>query len=82
MFIETLNTLVPVSGSLETYNSQYLQAHSSSPRVILGCAQAARVLGAPLQEVEEAVFSVLGEGVKLDVKVCIIPCWDFFFFSY
>ncbi|KAE9391110.1 N-terminal acetyltransferase A, auxiliary subunit [Gymnopus androsaceus JB14] len=71
VFTETLNALLPPDVSLETYNSQYLQRHSSSARAIWASAQASHVLGAPLQEVEEAVFSVLGQGVKLDVETAL-----------
>ncbi len=61
--------LVPADLSLETYNSQYLQKHSTSPRAILASAQALHILGAPAEEVESTTFGVLNPEVERDIRV-------------
>lgn len=61
--------LVPSEVSVETFNSQYLQRHSSDPRAVLAAAKALRILQSPLAEIEEAVFGLFAEGVKLNVTV-------------
>ncbi|KAI4527448.1 N-terminal acetyltransferase A, auxiliary subunit [Schizophyllum commune Loenen D] len=65
---DALKELLPEEVSLETYNSQYLQQHSTSPRAVLATARAAQILGAPLAEVENTVFAVLGGEVELGIK--------------
>ncbi|PSR74379.1 hypothetical protein PHLCEN_2v9887 [Hermanssonia centrifuga] len=60
--------LVPADLSLETYNSQYLQKHSTSPRAILASAQALHILGAPVEEVESTTFGVLNPEVERDIR--------------
>ncbi|KIK70186.1 hypothetical protein GYMLUDRAFT_150688 [Collybiopsis luxurians FD-317 M1] len=71
VFMETLNKILPENVSLETFNSQYLQKHSTSAKAILASTQAMRVLGAPLQEVEDLVFTALSEEVRLDIKTAL-----------
>ncbi|KAJ3822659.1 NMDA receptor-regulated protein 1-domain-containing protein [Lentinula raphanica] len=71
VFNETLDKILPEGVALETYNSQYLQTHSTSANAILAAAQASRVLGAPLQEVEDLLFTALGDGVQLDIKTAL-----------
>lgn len=58
-------------GKLEpaTYNSRYLQKHASSPQAVLACAKALQLLQPPLDEVENAIFSLLQDPVALDVQV-------------
>lgn len=67
--VDALKGLLPEEVSLETYNSQYLQQHSTSPRVVLAAARAAQILGAPLPEVENTAFAALGGEVELGIKV-------------
>ena len=66
---DALKELLPEEVSLETYNSQYLQQHSTSPRAVLAAARAAQILGAPLAEVENTAFAVLSGEVELGIKV-------------
>ncbi|KAF9068910.1 NMDA receptor-regulated protein 1-domain-containing protein [Rhodocollybia butyracea] len=71
VFLETLNRLIPEGVSLETFNSQYLQKHSESASAILATAQASRLMGASLQEVQDVVFTVLNDKVALDIKTAL-----------
>ncbi|KAF5383319.1 hypothetical protein D9615_004982 [Tricholomella constricta] len=64
---EALAKLLPDEVSLDTYNGQCLQRHSSEPLAVLAAAKVAHALEAPLQEVEEIVFGTLREDSKLDV---------------
>lgn len=75
LFNEALARLLPEELSLETYNSQYLQRHSTSVPAIFAAAQVLRKLQSPPGEIETTVFTVLGPEAKLDVKVptvCIV----------
>ncbi|KAJ3799767.1 NMDA receptor-regulated protein 1-domain-containing protein [Lentinula aff. detonsa] len=71
IFIETLGKILSEDVSLETYNSQFLQNHSTSAQAILAAAQTSRVVGAPLQEVEDLIFTTLRDEVRLDVKTAL-----------
>ncbi|KZT28069.1 N-terminal acetyltransferase A, auxiliary subunit [Neolentinus lepideus HHB14362 ss-1] len=66
-----LQELIPDEVSLETYNSQYLQKHSTSPRAILSCARALHRLEAPMEEVENQLFTLFNADVDLDVKTLL-----------
>lgn len=66
---ESFSALVPPDLSLETFNSQYIQAHTGSGPHILASAKVTHKLGAPVEEVESSVFVLLGKEVKLDIKV-------------
>jgi len=68
---ESIASLLPEEVSLELFNSQYLQKHSSSPMAVLAHAKVAQILGAPREEVEEILFTVLRQPVELDHMVCI-----------
>ncbi|KAI5121997.1 hypothetical protein M0805_001830 [Coniferiporia weirii] len=63
-----LSKLIPADLSPETFNSQYLQRHSTSTRATLGAARALRQLNANLDEVESTVFSVLAPETASDIK--------------
>ncbi|EIW77090.1 N-terminal acetyltransferase A, auxiliary subunit [Coniophora puteana RWD-64-598 SS2] len=69
--VESLATALPDELSLETFNSQYLQRHAADGGAVLGAARAARVLQAPLAEVEETVFSALQDGVALKIETAL-----------
>lgn len=69
VFTDAVAKLVPSEISLETFNSQYLQRHSTQPRAVLAAAKALRILQSPLAEIEEAVFALFAESVKLVVTV-------------
>lgn len=68
-----LSKLIPDEVSLELFNSQYLQTHSSRGDAILAAAQASRILDAPREDVEGAVFSALNADVELRLEVCLTP---------
>ncbi|KAG5641987.1 hypothetical protein DXG03_003816 [Asterophora parasitica] len=68
LITEALATLLPFEVSLDTYNGQYLQRHSTEPLAVLAVAKVAKALQAPLQEVEEIIFGTLREESKLDVS--------------
>ena len=61
--------LKPAEVSLDAFNSQYLQRHSSSGAAILASAKVSRVLDAPREEVENLLFTALTEGVQLGLEV-------------
>ncbi|KAI0634817.1 NMDA receptor-regulated protein 1a [Trametes polyzona] len=67
----TLSKLVPDEVSLELFNSQYLQKHSSRAEAVLGVAKAARILGAPREEVENTIFTVLNTDVDLNLETAL-----------
>lgn len=63
---ESIASLLPAEVSLELFNSQYLQKHSSSPMAIVAHAKVAQILKAPQDEVDSILFTVLKEPVQLD----------------
>ena len=68
----SLDELLSPDVSLETYNSQYLQQHSTSGRGILAAAKVLRLLGAtPAEEIDNTIFTVFNPDVQLDVNVSI-----------
>ncbi|KAF8970163.1 NMDA receptor-regulated protein 1-domain-containing protein [Flammula alnicola] len=71
VFIDALSKLLPDELSLETFNSQYLQRHSSNPQAVLAAAKVLQRLNAPLAETENAVFSLFGADVKLDIQTAL-----------
>jgi peptide alpha-N-acetyltransferase len=60
--------LKPAEVSLDVFNSQYLQRHSSSASAILASAKASRVLDAPREEVENVLFTTLVDGVQVRLE--------------
>ncbi|CAA7268350.1 unnamed protein product [Cyclocybe aegerita] len=71
VFTSSISELIPDELSLETYNSQYLQQHSTNPHAVLACARASQMLGAPLPDVEETLFGVFSEEVEPDVLMTL-----------
>jgi len=69
IFIESLGNLIPDSVSLETFNSQYLQRHSSDAKALLAVARVLQMLESPLTEIENTIFSIFDENVEVDIKV-------------
>ena len=69
---ESIASLLPEEVSLELFNSQYLQKHSSSAMAVLAHAKVAQISKAPQDEVESILLTVLREPVQLDhmVRVC------------
>jgi hypothetical protein len=70
---ESIASLLPEEVSLELFNSQYLQKHSSSPMAIVAHAKVAQILKAPQDEIDSIIFTVLKEPAQLDHEVCIHP---------
>ncbi|KAF8999912.1 N-terminal acetyltransferase A, auxiliary subunit [Hymenopellis radicata] len=68
VFTSTVSALLPDEVTLETFNSQYLQRHSSSPLAIFAAARVLKTLDGPLEEVDNTIFSTLGPDVKLTLK--------------
>ena len=64
-----LPKLLPDEVSLEAYNSQFMQKHSTRGDAVLAAAKVSQALGAPREEVEAAVFNVLNADVELDIEV-------------
>jgi peptide alpha-N-acetyltransferase len=70
---ESITSLLPEEVSLELFNSQYLQKHSSSPMAIVAHAKVAQILKAPQDEIDCILFTALKEPVQLDHEVRIHP---------
>lgn len=71
---DAVAALKPAEISLDAFNSQYLQRHSSSAPAILASAKVSQVLGAAREEVEELLFTTLTDGVRLGLKVgAVLP---------
>ncbi|RPD56962.1 NMDA receptor-regulated protein 1a [Lentinus tigrinus ALCF2SS1-7] len=66
-----ITKLLPDEVSLEVFNSQYLQQHSSRADAILAAAKVSRLLGAPRDEVEASVFNVLNAEVDLKLETAL-----------
>ena len=68
--------LLPDEVSVELFNSQYLQHHSSRADAILAVAKVSRTLGASREEVEASLFNALNADVELKLEVsrsCACP---------
>ncbi len=61
--------LLPDEVSLEVFNSQYLQLHSSRADAILAAAKVSRALDAPREEVEASLFNAVSANVELKLEV-------------
>ncbi|KAF8180397.1 NMDA receptor-regulated protein 1-domain-containing protein [Pholiota molesta] len=71
VFTEALSNLIPAEVSLETFNSQYLQRHSTDGKAVLAAARVLRRLEAPLAEVESVLFGLFAQDVQLEIHTCI-----------
>ena len=69
MLKETVSKLLPDEIALATFNSQYLQKHSSSGRGVLASAQVLHILGQSMDEIESNVFALFNPDVDLDIDV-------------
>ncbi|KAG2003328.1 NMDA receptor-regulated protein 1a [Coprinopsis cinerea AmutBmut pab1-1] len=67
-FTEALGKLEPGNIDAATFNSQFLQKHSSDGECVLAAAKALKVLDAPLDEIENAVFGLVKEPVILGIQ--------------
>ena len=85
MFVDAVSKLVPDELSLDTFNSLYLQRHSTDPQANLAAAKVSHKLKAPRNEVETLVFGLLAPQVQLNIPVSAPPfgyltienSWDF-----
>lgn len=64
-----LSDLLPEEVSLETFNSQYLQRHSTSCKAILASTKVLHKLGTPVAEIESTAFGSLNPEVSSDFAV-------------
>lgn len=64
--------LLPDEVSMEAFNSQYLQRHSSRADAVLAAAKVSRTLGAPREEVEASLFNALNADVELRLEVSLL----------
>ena len=69
MFVDAVSKLVPDELSLDTFNSLYLQRHSTDPQANLAAAKVSHKLKAPRDEVETLVFALLAPQVQLNIPV-------------
>jgi peptide alpha-N-acetyltransferase len=65
----SVESLCPSEISLETFNSQYLQRHSTFAPAILAVANASQKLGASDEELNDTLFSVFNPEVDLTIPV-------------
>ncbi|KAF9226310.1 N-terminal acetyltransferase A, auxiliary subunit [Gyrodon lividus] len=65
---ESSAVMKPVEVTLEAFNSQYLQLHSLLPLAVLASAKVSQSLDASRDEVENLLFTVLADGVKLRIE--------------
>ncbi|KAF7350445.1 hypothetical protein MVEN_01349700 [Mycena venus] len=68
---ESIAKLLPDEVSVETFNSQYLQRHSTSGPAILAVAKVLVKLQTPREQVEETLFTALEGTASLDIKTAL-----------
>ena len=73
MFVDAVSKLVPDELSPDTFNSLYLQRHSTDPLANLAAAKVSHKVKAPRDEVETLVFALLAPQVQLNIPVSEIP---------
>ncbi|KAJ7096723.1 NMDA receptor-regulated protein 1-domain-containing protein [Mycena belliarum] len=71
LLAETMTKLLPDEVASETFNSQYLQRHSTYAPAILAAARVQVKLQAPREQVEETVFTITSADVVLDIKTAL-----------
>lgn len=69
MFVDAVSKLLPDELTLDTFNSLYLQRHSTDPQATLAVAKASHKCKAPRDEVETLVFSLLEAQMQLNIPV-------------
>ncbi|KAH6900863.1 NMDA receptor-regulated protein 1a [Coprinopsis sp. MPI-PUGE-AT-0042] len=67
-FSEAMLKLEPGKLDLRPSIRSISKKHASSPQAVLACAKALRLLKSPVDEVENALFSLLQEPVALDIQ--------------
>ena len=73
VFVDAVSKLVPDELSLDTFNSLYLQRHSTDSRANLAAAKVSHKLKAPRDEVETLVFALFAPQVQLNIPVSEFP---------
>lgn len=71
VFVDAVSKLVPDELSLDTFNSLYLQRHSTDPQANLAAAKVSHKLKAPRHEVETLVFALLEGQVQLNIPTAL-----------
>ncbi|KAI0264685.1 NMDA receptor-regulated protein 1-domain-containing protein [Gloeopeniophorella convolvens] len=71
-----LEALIPGEISLEAYNAEYLQRHSTDAKALLGAAKGLHALGSPRDEVEGVVIGSLNPGVDMPFQTAL-EVWSF-----
>ncbi|KAH9477761.1 N-terminal acetyltransferase A complex auxiliary subunit NAA15 [Psilocybe cubensis] len=71
VFTEAIAKFIPDDLSLETFNSQYLQKHSTDSHTVLAAAKALHKLNLPLADVENTAFTLFSPDVRLDVPTAL-----------
>ena len=66
--LTALGKLLPDEVSLEVFNSQYLQQHSSRADAVFAAAKVSQMLGASREEVEAAIFNATNPDVELKLE--------------
>ncbi|TBU45151.1 N-terminal acetyltransferase A, auxiliary subunit [Dichomitus squalens] len=69
--LSAIQKLIPDEVSLEVFNSQYLQRHSSRADAVLAAAKVSRTLGAPREEVEASIFTALNADTELKLETAL-----------
>ncbi|KAF8189857.1 NMDA receptor-regulated protein 1-domain-containing protein [Mycena galopus ATCC 62051] len=68
---DSVAKLLPDEVSLETFNSQYLQRHSTSAPAVLAVAKVMVKLQTAREQVEETAFTALDGSASLDIKTAL-----------
>jgi len=71
VFVDAVSKLVPDGLSLDTFNSLYLQRHSTDPQATLASAKVSHKLKAPRDEVETLIFALLAPQVQLNIPTAL-----------
>ncbi|KAI0711428.1 NMDA receptor-regulated protein 1a [Earliella scabrosa] len=69
--LAALGKLLPDEVSLEVFNSQYLQQHSSRADAVFATAKVSQMLGASREDVEAAIFNATNPEVELKLETAL-----------
>ncbi|KAJ7057790.1 NMDA receptor-regulated protein 1-domain-containing protein [Mycena amicta] len=69
---EIASKLLPEEVSVEAFNSQYLQRHTTEPAAVLAVAQVSVKLEAPREQVEETLFTVFNPSLNIKTALAIV----------
>ncbi|EIN08866.1 N-terminal acetyltransferase A auxiliary subunit [Punctularia strigosozonata HHB-11173 SS5] len=68
LVVSCSSDLIPDGTSLETYNSNFLQRHSTSPTAILAASRVYRAMKSPQDVVDSTLFALFNPDVRPDVQ--------------